>query len=106
MFEKLPFRALVGLVLVIAVIAGVVGFAVSGATTNRGTTGAISVENAKIMAAEKTSCSKDGKYGTISKLQSEGLLTFNPTYNAVVYVPGKGCGTVVVGSAAYQSAAG
>jgi hypothetical protein len=106
LFKSISFVHLVGAVLVVAVAAGVLGYAVSGTPTNRGTTGAIGTENARIMAAEKRSCSKDGKYGTIPTLRREGLLTFEPTYNSVVYVPGRGCGTVVVGSAAYQPLAG
>jgi len=105
-FTRLSFVNLVGAVLGVSVIVGVVGYAVFGTTTNKGTTGAIGAENAKIMAAERTSCSKYGKYATISRLQSEGLLTTKPTYNSVVYVPGRGCGTIVVGSAAYQAQAG
>ncbi len=106
MFKQLTFVNLLGVVLVIALLAGIATYIVSGATTNKGTTEAIANENAKIVSAEKTSCTKNGTYGTIATLEREGLLTFKPTYNSVVYVPGKGCGTIVVGSAAYQPAAG
>jgi hypothetical protein len=106
LFRKLSFLHLAGALLVVAVVVGAVGYAVLGATTNKGTTGAIGAENARIMSAERTSCRKDGKYGTIATLLREGLLPAEPTYNSVVYLPGKGCGTIVVGSPAYQSAAG
>jgi hypothetical protein len=102
-FGRLSFGKLLSAAVAVAVVVGVVGYVLSGATTNKGTTGAISAENGKIMAAEDASCKKDGKYGTLATLESEGLLTFKPTYNAVVYLPGKGCGAIVVGSAAYQS---
>jgi hypothetical protein len=78
----------------------------SAATTDKGTTGAIGSESAIIMAAEKASCSKYGKYASISTLRDEGLLAHQPVYNSVVYLPGKGCGTIVIGSPAYQSPAG
>ena len=59
------------------------------------------------MTAEKTRCLRYGTYASITTLQArEGLLTFKPVYNSVVYVPGKGCGTIIVGSPAYQSPAG
>ncbi len=102
MFKRLSFLQVVGVVLALSFI---VGFAVvlSGATTNKGTTGAITSEYAVIMSAEKTSCSQFGTYATISTLRREGLLTFKPLYNSVVYLPGKHCGSIVVGSPAYQS---
>ena len=86
-----------------------IGFAVyvlAGATTDRGTTAAIGAENARIRAAERASCSRFGSYGTVAALRREGLLTFLPTYNSVVYVPGPGCGTIVVGSPDYQAPVG
>ena len=87
----------------------IVGFAVyvlSGAPTDKGTTGAIKSESATIMKAEKASCSKYGKYAPIAMLRDEGLLGREPVYNSVVYLPGKGCGTIVIGSPAYQAPAG
>ena len=107
MLDKLSFSKLLAALLVVAVIVGIaVDYAASDTTTNKGTPGAISAENAQVMAAEKASCNKHGKYASLSTLESDGLLSFKPTYNAVVYVPGKGCGTLVVGSAAYQPVAG
>jgi hypothetical protein len=104
--ERLPFAKLLAAVVAVGVVVGIGAYILAGATTNRGTTGAIGSENATIMAAEKASCTKFGKYATIARLRSEGLLAFAPTYNSVVYVPGSGCGTIVVGSPAYQSQAG
>jgi hypothetical protein len=106
MFEKLSFTHLLGAVLVVSFTLGFAVFVLSGATTNKGTTGAIRAENATITSAEKTSCTRFGTYASISTLRREGLLTFKPVYNSVVYVPGKGCGTIVIGSPAYQSTAG
>jgi hypothetical protein len=106
MFKKLPFTHLLGAVLALSFIIGFAVFVLSGATTNKGTTGAIGVESATIMSAEKTSCIRYGTYASISTLRKEGLLPFKPVYNSVVYVPGKHCGTIIVGSPAYQSPAG
>jgi hypothetical protein len=105
MVKKLSFPHLVGAVLALSFILGFAVFVLS-ATTNKGTTGAIGVERATIMTAEKTRCLRYGTYASIATLRSEGLLTFKPNYNSVVYVPGKGCGTIVVGSPDYQSPAG
>jgi hypothetical protein len=106
MFKKLSFAHLVAIVVVLSFIVGFAVFVLSGATTNKGTTGAIGAENTTIMGAEKTSCARYGTYASIATLRREGLLTFKPVYNSVVYVPGKHCGTIVVGSPAYQSPAG
>ncbi len=105
MVKKLSFAHLVGAVLALSFILGFAVFVLS-ATTNKGTTGAIGAERATIMTAEKTRCLRYGAYGSIATLQREGLLTFKPVYNSVVSFPGKGCGTIVVGSPAYQSPAG
>jgi hypothetical protein len=104
-FEKISFAQIVGAVVVLMVILGVVLFVLLGATTNKGTTGAIHAEYSKIVRAEKISCATHGRYGSLATLENEGLLTFKPIYNSVVYLPGPGCGSFVVGSAAYQSAA-
>ena len=106
MFKKPSFAHLLGAVLAVSFVLGFAVFVLSGATTNRGTTGAIGAESATIMSAEKTSCLRFGTYASIATLRKDGLLTFKPVYNSVVYVPGKGCGTIVVGSPAYQSPAG
>ena len=106
MFKKLSFTHLLGAVLALSFVVGFAVFVLSGATTNKGTTGAIGAERATIMAAEKTSCIRYGTYASIATLRREGLLTFKPVYNSVVYVPGKHCGTIIVGSPAYQSPAG
>ena len=106
MFEKLSFAHLLGAVLTLSFIAGFAVFVLSGATTNKGTTGAIGAEYATIMSAEKTSCLRYGTYASITTLRRDGLLTFKPVYNSVVYVPGKHCGTIIVGSPAYQLPAG
>ena len=106
MFQKLSFAHLLGAVLALSFIVGFAVFVLSGATTNKGTTGAIGSESATIMSAEKASCAQYGTYTSIATLEKEGLLTFKPTYNSVVYIPGKHCGTIVVGSPAYQSTAG
>jgi hypothetical protein len=104
-FEKVSFARLVAALLAISFV---IGFAVvvMGATTNTGTTSAIAIENATIMSAERASCARFGTYASISTLRRDGLLTFKPVYNSVVIVPGKHCGTIVVGSPAYQSPAG
>jgi len=106
MFEKLSFAHLLGAVLALSFILGFAVFVLSGATTNKGTTGAIRAESATIMTAEKTHCLRYGTYAPIATLRREGLLTFKPVYNSVVYLPGKHCGTIVIGSPAYQSSAG
>jgi len=98
---KLSFTRLVGVVLVLSFTLGFAVYLLSGATTDKGTANAIGAENAIIMAAEKASCAKYGTYASISALQREGLLTLKPVYNSVVFVPGKHCGTIVVGSPAY-----
>jgi hypothetical protein len=105
-FEKRSFRRLIGAALALSFIVGFATYVLSGATTNKGTTGAIAAENASITGAEKASCLKYGTYGSIATLRQEGLLTRKPVYNSVVYIPGKHCGTIVVGSPAYQSPAG
>jgi hypothetical protein len=104
--RRLSFAHLLAVILVISFIAGFAVFVLSGATTNRGTTGAIGAERATIMTAEKTRCLRYGTYASIATLRREGLLTFKPEYNSVVYVPGKHCGTIVVGSPDYQSQTG
>ncbi len=104
--RKFSLGPLLGVVLLLSFIAGFAVFLLAGATTNRGTTSAIASENAVIMSAEKTSCRTFGTYATVQTLRREGLLTFKPTYNSVVYLPGKHCGTIVVGSPAYQSSSG
>jgi len=106
MFEKLSFAHLLGAVLALSFIAGFAVFVLSGATTNKGTSSAIRAESARIMTAEKTRCIRYGTYASIATLRREGLLTFKPVYNSVVYVPGKHCGTIIIGSPAYQSPAG
>ena len=106
MFERLSFAHLLGAVLALSFVVGFAVFVLEGATTNKGTTGAIKAENALIMKAENTSCVRFGTYASIATLRREGLLTFQPLYNSVVVLPGKGCGTIVVGSPAYQSPAG
>jgi hypothetical protein len=106
MFERLSFAHLLAAVLAFSFIVGFAVFVLSGATTNKGTTGAIGAESATIMTAEKTRCLRYGAYASIATLRREGLLTFKPVYNSVVYVPGRHCGTIVVGSPAYQSSAG
>src|SRR3984957_8654162 len=101
MLRKLSFAHLVGAVLALSFILGFTVFVLS-ATTNKGTTGAIGAERATIITAEKTRCLRYGRYASIATLQRERLLTFKPVYNSVVYVPGRGCGSIVVGSPAYQ----
>jgi hypothetical protein len=106
MSEKRSFFHLVAAALALSFVIGFAVVILSGATTNKGTTGAIGAENTTIMGAEKESCNKYGTYASISTLRREGFLTIKPEYNSVVLVPGKGCGTIVVGSPAYQSPAG
>ena len=104
--QRRSFARLLGAAAALSFIVGFAVYVVSGATTNKGTTGAIGSENAVIARAEKASCYKYGKYASISALRHEGLLAANPVYNSVVYLPGKGCGTIIIGSPAYQSPAG
>lgn len=106
MFKKLSFFHLLGAVLALSFIAGFAVFVLSGAITNKGTTDAIGDERATIMTSERTRCAIYGTYASISTLRKEGLLTFKPVYNSLVYVPGKHCGTVIIGSPAYQSPSG
>ena len=105
MLAKFSFVHLVAGILVLAFIAGIALFVVWGGTTSRGTTGAIAAEYREIVAAENKSCDRYGRYSRVARLRSEGLLSFRPVYNSVVYLPGKGCGTIVVGSSAYQPSA-
>jgi hypothetical protein len=104
--HKPSFGHLLGFLLALSFITGFAVYVLTGATTDKGTTAAIASESAIIMRAEKASCSKYGKYATIPKLEGEGLLVHKPVYNSVVYIPGPGCGTIVIGSPAYQSPAG
>jgi len=106
MSHKLSFGHLLGALLALSFTIGFAVYVLSGATTNKGTTGAIGSESATIMTAEKASCSKFGKYASISTLRKDGLLALAPVYSSVVYLPGPGCGTIVIGSPAYQSPAG
>jgi hypothetical protein len=105
MSGKLTFAHLLGAVVAVSFIAGFAVFILSGAVTDKGTSGAIGAERATIMAAEKTSCMSLGRYGSVATLRSEGLLTFKPVYNSVVYLYGPHCGTIVIGSPAYHSPA-
>ncbi len=104
--QKPSFGRLLCAVLALSFVVGFAIYVVSGATTDKGTTRAIGSESAIIKGAEKASCSKYGKYASIAMLRDEGLLAFAPVYNSVVYLPGPGCGTIVIGSPAYQSPAG
>jgi hypothetical protein len=106
MFGKLPFARVAGAVFALATATGFAAYVLLGATTDKGTTGAIAAEAAVIMRAEKASCARYGSYASISTLRKERLLTIMPVYNYVVYVPGGHCGTVTVGSPAYQAPAG
>lgn len=106
MFEGVSFRRLLVAVLVVSFIVGFAAFVMSGATTDKGTPGAIRAESGRIMMAERASCAKFGAYASITDLRREGLLTFNPVYNSVVLIPGPHCGTIVIGSPAYQSVSG
>jgi hypothetical protein len=103
---KVSFGRLVGVLLALSFVAGFAVYIILGATTDEGTTRAIGSESALIKKAEKASCSKYGKYAPIATLRNEHLLAFAPVYNSVVYLPGPGCGTIVIGSPAYQSPAG
>jgi hypothetical protein len=102
---KLSFSRLLAAAFVVAFVVGFAVFVISGATTNKGTTSAIKAESATIMQAEKTRCAIYGSYTSIATLRREGLLTFKPEYNSVVVIPGGHCGTIVIGSAAYQAPA-
>jgi hypothetical protein len=105
-FQKRSFLRLLCLALVLSFILGFAAFILTGATTDKGTSGAIASEYAVIVSAEKASCHSFGSYGSIATLRREGLLTFKPSYNSVVYLPGAHCGTIIVGSPAYQSSSG
>jgi hypothetical protein len=106
MFQKISFIHFLGVVLALSFIAGFAVFVLTGATTNKGTSSAIAAESARIMSAEKARCTKYGTYAPIATLRKEGLLSFQPIYNSIVYVPGPHCGTIVIGSSAYQAPAG
>lgn len=106
MLKKLSYTRLLGAALVLSFLLGFALFVLLGATTDKGTTGAIKAESAVIMTAEKTRCIRYGSYATVPTLLKERLLTSKPLYDSVVFVPGKGCGTIVIGSPAYQSPAG
>jgi hypothetical protein len=105
MFRKLSFGQILGLLLALSFVVGFAIFVMSGATTNKGTTDAIGSERALIKTAERARCAKYGTYTSISTLEKEGFLSFKPVYNSVVYIPGSHCGTIVIGSSAYQSPA-
>jgi hypothetical protein len=104
--QKLSFGHFLCAALALSFIVGFAIYVVTGATTDKGTTRAIGSESAIIKSAERASCSKYGKYASIATLRNEGLLASAPVYNSVVYLPGAGCGTIVIGSPAYQSPAG
>lgn len=106
MFDELRFARVIGAVLALSFIIGFAVYVLLGTTTNKGTTDAIAAESAAIMRAEKASCTKFGTYASISTLRKERLLRFEPLYNSVVFLPGKHCGTITVGSPAYQLPAG
>ena len=106
MSRRLSMGQLLAIALVLSFIVGFAAYVLSGATTDKGTTGAIASESARIMRAEKASCAKFGRYASLSTLRGEGLLGFKPVYNSVVYLPGKGCGVIVIGSPSYQLPAG
>lgn len=105
MLQKLSFRQLLIVAFVLTFVGGFVAFVLTGATTNEGTTSAIRAERAVIQSAERVQCRTFGTYGSTSTLRRNGLLIFKPQYNSVVYVPGKKCGTIVIGSPSYQSPA-
>jgi hypothetical protein len=106
MSHGVTFRRLVWAVAALAFVAGFALFIVSGATTDKGTPGAIRAESAKIMGAERSRCAKLGSYASLVVLRDEGWLHFVPQYNSVVIVPGPHCGTIVIGSPAYQLSSG
>lgn len=105
MLKKLSFTHLLAAILALSFVIGFAVFVWSGATTNKGTPGAIQAERAVIMRAEKIRCERYGTYASIATLQQEGLLTTKPVYNSVVYLPGSHCGTIIIGSPSYQSPA-
>jgi hypothetical protein len=105
MFHRLSFNQVLGLLLTLSFVVGFSVFVFSGATTIKGTTGAIGSESVLIKSAEKARCAKYGTYTSLAALQEEGFLSFKPVYNSVVYIPGAHCGTIVIGSSAYQSPA-
>jgi hypothetical protein len=105
MFRKLSFGQILGLLLALSFVVGFSVFVMTGAATNKGTTGAIGTESALIKTAENARCAKYGTYTSIPTLEKEGFLSFKPIYNSVVYIPGSHCGTIVIGSSAYQSPA-
>lgn len=106
MFERVSFRRLVGAILVVSFVAGFAVFVMAGAVTDRGTPRAIRAESARIMSAERARCVRYGAYAPIATLRSEGFLVFTPQYNSVVLIAGPHCGTVVIGSPAYQLSSG
>jgi hypothetical protein len=101
--KRLSFLHLLIAAFALTFVVGFAAFVLSGATTNRGTTSAIRTERATIMSAEKARCQKYGTYTSTATLRREGFLTFTPAYNSVVYLAGKNCGTIVIGSPSYQS---
>lgn len=103
MAKKISFSHLLIIVAVLFFIIGFAVFVLADATTDTGTIGAIKAERALIMSAETRSCERHGTYASIATLRKEGLLAFKPVYNSVVILPGKHCGTVIIGSASYQS---
>jgi len=105
MLKKLSFGRFLVAVLVSFIIIGFAVFVLTGARTNKGTTAAIRAERTVIMNAEIARCQRFGTYASITILRSENFLSINPVYNSVVYIPGDHCGTIIIGSAAYQSTA-
>ena len=103
MSKRLSFLQVLAVAFVLAFSIGFAVFILSGATTNAGTSSAIRAERTLILHAERTQCRRYGTYASTSTLRKEGLLTFKPQYNSVVYVPGQHCGTIVIGSPSYQS---
>ncbi len=101
--KKLSFLHLLIGVFALTFVVGFAIFVLSDATTNKGTTSAIRAERAAILSAEKARCQKYGTYTSTATLRREGFLTFTPVYNSVVYLAGKNCGTIVIGSPSYQS---
>ncbi|MGB8196917.1 MAG: hypothetical protein WCF25_07925 [Acidimicrobiales bacterium] len=100
--KRISFPRVLVVIFAAAFVAGFALFVLSG-TTDEGTTGAIHAERAAILTAEKAQCRRYGSYASTTTLRREGLLTFTPQYNSVVYVPGPRCGTIVIGSPSYQS---
>jgi hypothetical protein len=101
--KRVSFSRLLVAAFALSFIVGFAVFVLTGAATNRGTTGAIGTERTLIVSAERLRCERYGSFASIATLRKEGLLTFRPRYNSVVVVPGRHCGTIVVGSASYQS---